>query len=98
MGHTGVPRPSGTTLGGKPLAGKGVDIGQARPSSGMNNPDSSRRDRRGQPQPQADVGRGPKPRVILGCHRPSPHRGCRKFDPYQEFPNRRAQVRDHRKP
>jgi hypothetical protein len=96
MGHTGVPRPSGNSLGGKPLAGKGADIGQANPSGGMNNPVGSRRDRRGQPQPQANVGKGPKPTIRLGEHCLPHARPCRKFAPYQEFPNRRAQVRDHR--
>jgi hypothetical protein len=98
MGHTGVPRPSGNSLGGKPFAGKGVDIGQAGPSSGMNNPVGSRRDRRGQPPLQPNVSKDPKPEIRLGEHCLPHARPCRKFDPYQEFPNRRAQVRDHRKP
>jgi hypothetical protein len=98
MGHTGLPRPTGNTLGGKPLVRKGADIGQARPSPGMNNPDISRRDRRGQPPLQPNVDKGPKPKTRLGEHCLPHARPCRKFDPYQEFPNRRAQVRDHRKP
>lgn len=97
MGHTGVPRSSGNTLGGRPVSGKGADIGQSSGPMSVDKPDSSRRDRRGQPQPQADVGKEPKPKIRLGEHCLPHARPCRKFDPYQEFPNRRAQVRDHRR-
>jgi hypothetical protein len=96
IGHTGVPRTSGNTLGGRPVVGKGTDIGQTSNPSNIDNPVWSRRDRRGQPQriispPPKDVRPIIRPRQV----RCDGHK-CYTYNPYREYPNRRAQVRDHR--
>jgi hypothetical protein len=65
-------------------------------ASGMNDGAGSRRDRRGQ-DPVAGPGT-PPPAVkpIRGIQvRCDGHR-CGPYNPFQEYPNRRAQVRDHR--
>lgn len=95
IGHTGVPRTSGNTLGGRPVAGKGADVGQTSTPSNVNNPVSSRRDRRGQPQQTAT----PPPqgvRPIRGIQVRCDGHKCGPYNPFREYPNRRAQVRDHR--
>jgi hypothetical protein len=64
-------------------------------ASGMNDGAGSRRDRRGQDQ---GVVPSPPPAVkpIRGIQvRCDGHR-CGPYNPFQEYPNRRAQVRDHR--
>lgn len=95
LGHTGVPRSLGNTHGDRVVLGKGANTGGFANPSGMNNPAGSRRDRRGQPQPVVN----PPPqgvRPIRGIQiRCNEHR-CRPYNPFQEYPNRRAQVRDHR--
>jgi hypothetical protein len=77
------------------LAGKsGPSLGNSKPM-GITEPAGSRRDRRGQdpivaPSPPPDV--KPIRGVQIRCN----EYRCGPYTPFQEDPNRRAQVRDHR--
>ena len=74
---------------------RGANAGQMSAPSGANNPAGSRRDRRGEPQRTVN----PPPqgvRPIRGIQVRCDGHKCGPYNPFQEHPNRRAQVRDHR--
>jgi hypothetical protein len=82
-------------------AGKGggskgtAHAGQMSAPSNANSSAGSRRDRRGQPQPTVN----PPPqgvRPIRGIQVRCDGHKCGPYNPFKEYPNRRAQVRDHR--